>query len=847
MGAYKIVYRGVQFSAEGDAITRSDLTSEETQEDVIAGSGKPVPIIFGTRYIEPTVVGFHAVAGNTAQYYRASRPSVITPSYDPDIDDYVRMIVLSLRMVLCAGYIDGIGEWLVGSVPFIPLSPITTNPSKSNYEYARQEISNTDANMFGVGLDGGLGYPLRSSSSYLRTDAYSEFWLFKGGDYQRATSTEQLIADSRIDLGSEARGLTSLYFDGFNFGGKLPPEKWRLQVTRIFHRTQRVDGKYLDQWDGGINDLAIIETAQFMNPVVAIREMLTDPDWGEGVAETQIDDGSFIVAARTCRDEGLKYCAAHDKLGGVDKIVKSATDYVDGILFYEAATDQVRLKLIREDYTFTNIPAFDETNISSLKNYQRQHGHELINSVTIKYHDALKGSNDTVTVHDLESSSRVKRVISATLNYDGCATKLAAVRVAERELTALSKAVISFTATVNATEVLGLGDAILVSWQDLDLARIVMRISKIDYGDGTTGGITLHLIQDVFANLATFDDLVGDEPLPDDTPTLINLQENVKFLEMSNVDVNSLSNPAGDPIILSPTGKYVKAGIKYDSTVTANTFVTIDGQRVRFSIGTLLDDIHPLTDDPRSAVRQGLLIYVYGVASRTRYIRVNDEIMQVTLTGTTISDNIYEYQITRRAIDDTVSPPTKHPAGSDVWFLDDMWKYADNWDGVTPFVSLVQQGVYLDRELVTPNINFINRHTLPYPPSFVTVNGSYRARARVDGDINIVWGHRISYQGQTASVRLMNGDQQILLHQFNEPTQAFTIRSDIINLTGEHELVLYVGSSFNRLNSWQSWVFNIDWSSTIRQRTGWSYNWGNDWGGDDASGWGFDWNKFWGN
>ena len=93
----------------------------------------------------------------------------------------------------------------------------------------------------------------------------------------------------------------------------------------------------------------------------------------------------------------------------------------------------------------------------------------------------------------------------------------------------------------------------------------------------------------------------------------------------------------------------------------------------------------------------------------------------------------------------------------------------------------------------------------------------------------------------------MNGDTIVFAHQLADSFTQYVIGSDVINLTGQHDLQLYVGSTFNRLNSWQEWKIAIDWSSATRQRTGWNFRWGFDWGGDDASGWGFDWNKFWGN
>ena len=1047
MGSYRLIKRGVLFSAEGDSITRADLTAEETIEEVVTGSGQPVAVVFGTRYVNPVVVGWAGLGDRLVSYYSRGTGGQTEIRSTPiaNRDDNVRMLILSMRMVVCVGPADGVSAFTANGITFYPY----TWQSLNDYNH-RMYVSVGDADMFSgpdSSLEGGLGFTDQTNSSYQQLSSF----LFSTG--------EQTTTNAVIDSGAQARGVSSLFFHNFNFGGLIPPANWRLAVSRTEKLTHRgkdateyapqwnttgnlhiisdlsialekmfyfivldptVDKpdriRYRDQllslpyddntryqistmsylqlntrratvigsvvtrsrieqilnsyineplpyagstfstvrayswWPTGYTDrilsaysqsmlrlslrdhrplviwyfnnfvwqqhadlsvniwyrymfravaqlenqptiklverrytpfptvppstfqttvsadtwrliysidatsqpIAYDSTAdeykrefgffstfgQSMNPVHALREMLTNPDWGEGIDESRIDNGSFHFGAVTCKNERLDYCAVHDKLGSVSKIVKGVTDYIDGIVYYEAATDKVRLKLIRHDYTLANIPQFDESNMSDISNYQRQHSNETINSVTIKYHDAAKGSAETVTVHDIEASRRVGRVVAATLNYDGCATRQAAVRAAERELTALSKAVISFSCKVNASEVLGLGDAVLVSYRDLDLARIVMRVSKIGYGDGTTGGITLHLIQDVFADLTTFDDIVGDQPIPDESPVLIDLQSNVKFLEAGAVDLSTVRDADGNPIPLSPIGKYLKAGILYDSTVTNQTTVTIAGQQVKVGIGRLLHEIPPLTHDPRT---QLFSIYVQAIAYQTSYIRINDEIMSVE-TYRQISTGIAEYVINRRAQRDTVCPPTSHEIGADVWLLDEAWINNDSWDGV-PIVSLVQQGVYTDRELLTPNINFINRHTLPNPPEFVTVNGVYSPNVRVDGDLTIRWDSRTL--GADTTIRLVNGNTTIFSHQSSG--QSFVIGTDVINLTGQHNLRLYVGSIFNRLNSWQEWEFIIDWSSTTRQRTGWNFRFGFDWGGDDASGWGFDWNKLWGN
>ena len=592
-----------------------------------------------------------------------------------------------------------------------------------------------------------------------------------------------------------------------------------------------------------------------MNPVHALREALIDKDWGEGIDESLIDNGSFLLAARTCKAEGLDYCYVYDQLGGVEKLVKQITDYIDGIVYYESATNKIRLKLIREDYSFSSIPSFDESNISEIKKYQRQHSDETVNSVTIKYHDAASDSEDTVTVHNLEASHRAGKIVSVTLNYPGCAQRSAAVAVAERELTALSRALISFTARINPTEILGLGDPVLVSYQDLGIARVVMRVSKIDYGDGLTGGVDVELIQDVFADLTAFGDLIGDEPLPDDTPQLVQLQDNVLFLESSQEDLSSISYI--QQFAADPAAKFIKAGLRDSPLINDQTIVTIGGRVIGVGIGSLLHDIPMLSSDPNT---QSISVYISCRTEPTAesYIRINDEVMQIGKTVYKITDNIYEIIIVKRAQHDTVGHAHAH--ASDVWLLDKLWNTDTKWDG-SPVVSNVQQGIYTDRELLTPNISFIGRANLPLPPEYLRVDGKYLPSLSVDGDINVVCRPRpASRARQETLLVLSRGATEIFRRTvaigslsggvYSEQTihiGSTLIENAVIPET-DVDLSLSVGAIFGGRVSWQMWQVAIDWSSRDRsnERQGWNYNWGNDWGGGSASGWGYDWGNDWG-
>ena len=457
-----------------------------------------------------------------------------------------------------------------------------------------------------------------------------------------------------------------------------------------------------------------LPAGETMNPIHALRELLTNKDWGEGIPEDKIDETAFYNAAVVCHNEGLDYCNVLDQIGENDKMIKGITDYVDGVLYYNPALDLVTLKLIRDDYNIDHIPSFDESTLSEITAYKRQHSQDLINSVTVNFHDAAKGSNETFTIHDLVASDRVGKVVSAAISYDGCATARAAEVVAKRDLAALSQSVISFTAKINPPATpLGLGDPIVVSYKDLGIARVVMRISSISYGDGLMGGISVRLIQDVFSTLITSELVEPDLPIqviPPVETDLFDVSKDIMIAELSISDTvgariddkyyatgGSFYGPPDfrRPDVFTEAGsapgayatrvsayamKYLlfKAGLVYRRG-KENLTVSINNEVLPVSIGVLLTRI------PYPNIRESVLtqlgdtdvipvepfkvkVRISSIPSdaTSGVVRVDNEEIVFT-AATKISDDVFEVTLADRALGDTV--PEGHRKGANFWFL----------------------------------------------------------------------------------------------------------------------------------------------------------------------------------
>ena len=611
----------------------------------------------------------------------------------------------------------------------------------------------------------------------------------------------------------------------------------------------------------------ILPVGQSMNPIHALRETLINKSWGKGIEESYIDDSSFLVAAQTCKTEKLDFCYLH-KAVDPNPIVSLVNDYTDGVTYYNPALDKVVIKLIRNDYSIGDLPSFDESSIAMVTNFKRQQANRVVNSVTVNYHDVTFGTDETVTIHDLESTSEQRAARTASLSLPGCATREAAARVAARELSALSKSIVSCTVRINPTQPLGLGDPIVISYRDLGLARIVMRVSKIDYGTGLTGGIDVELIQDVFSD-PYYVDLVGEVTLPDEPERLADLPDIIKFLEMGYFDLQGITAPFASPNELA---RYFKVGRKSDPLADDAT-IEYNGEQLGPSIGTLLTPILPLTQHPAFDMSGHKVVVRFpNVASNYpfgTYIRIDDEIIGIT-GATKIGNNLYEVEVNSnegRAWYDTVAK--RHAIGSDVWFIGATVDNTNPWDGSPITIHQTKDGL-VDSSQLSPGITFIQRGKLPLPPQWVTVDSKYIPTLIIDGDIVVNFQARPAMEStDLIVVRLTKGSTELYRQATTLPTplrgvyasQSQTISATAISSqlsSGAHDLSLSVSSltSDGNTASWQSWDYRIDWSATTRDHTGWTFNWGNNWGSGRttsqidghpifAQGWDYDYDQTW--
>lgn len=877
--AERYIRRAALFDLQDELLIKAPDSDQIVRYNAnIPDLGRPVPVLFGTRYISPVVVAWGATNSFSRSFYNPRTrtfgrdPTYITLDNDQVVRSVTRNIpvtIFSARMVLCLGGIDTVNRYNAGTPAetsatgggddpsVVPVNNVTLppgyDPSVVSLHTPVPSVGSAAGGMFGgIFGDGGLGMPENFSNRFNYQSSYSHFWLSKGNLPRSPLKT----ITASMDGNQAYTGMTSLWFSNFNFGGKVPLPAWRVRATRIESLTT-LDGSgdYFYQWRN--NESIITEyptdrvtqrthAGSTMNPTHALREALTNTSWGAGIPEDQLDEQSFILCSQTCIRDGLDYCYLWNRLEPIDKLINSILDYIDAVLYYDPREGLYRVKVIRDDYVINAIPQFAEHNIQTLTNFKRQHGDESVNTVTITYHDYNRGANDAVTLIDQSGVNLAGQTIGASFSYEGCATKEAALRVAERELTALSQSLISFSIHVDDSyQTLGIGDAVNVSWQDMGITQLVMRILRIRHGDGTTAGVTLDLAQDVFADIHRFGEIVKPQDIEIVRPFFLLPSTVLTFFEQGYRDLPDPSTAFTN----NPRARWLKIGRTGDFP---DVEVTVDANQILWSIGKLLTPIPELTTDPRVQSFRIRVEFGATIASAildNLYIRIDSELMRCRATR--VSDQFYDLDILERAIEDSVA--FEHYVNSEVVFLDRLYEESQEWDG-SPLPIYLIQDIYYDRESVTPPIHFVGRGNLAPAPRYLKIRDQFVGHnIWVDGDLNIKWLDRARDgsnfdTGQQTRIKVTTGDSTITEQVFNVASteQQYTLSGSIIqSIVGQQlgTIIVEVDTIWEKRESWAKWSVRIDWASYDRssQRQGWNYDWGNNWGGGNSSGWGYNW------
>ena len=265
---------------------------------------------------------------------------------------------------------------------------------------------------------------------------------------------------------------------------------WAFRGTRIHVRQ---DG--LTQWYDSKSEIS-----GDMNPAHIIREVLTDPDWGMGYPEVDMDEAAFTAAADTLFSEGMGMSLLWDKQQGLDDFLAIVLRHIDASLYTDRLTGKFVLKLARGGYDVNTLPLLDESNVQRVTDFKRSTVAELTNQVSVTFWDKSTGKDNSVTVQDIALAATQGATIGTTVQYPGFTNGTIATRAAARDLKALSTPLASAVLyATRAAATMNIGDVFRFHWEEYGVEQVVFRVTNIELGDLTSNLVKLSVIEDVFS------------------------------------------------------------------------------------------------------------------------------------------------------------------------------------------------------------------------------------------------------------------------------------------------------------------------------------------------------------
>lgn len=566
--------------------------------------------------------------------------------------------------------------------------------------------------------------------------------ILMGGATQTApaTLTESLAAAGIVGQTPAYRGVLSMFFSkgvtnqpGFAFSAMNPYFKPIKALLRSYNRS----GWYLSKARIG-NDA---------NPAHIIYECWTKI---MGYSPGMIDDTRMRAVADTLHSEGFGISLVWRQQSSIEAFVEEVLRHINGAPNQDRETGRLFIKLIREDYDANALMVFDPDNCD-LDSFSRAGAAEIVNEITLKFTRAEEGGKqDAVTVQNLASIRNQGRVIPQELDYFGITDSALAARVAQRELETrsrgLAKATISATRSAFAVY---LGDAVKLTWPDLGISSLIMRVVSMNIGDLEAGTIRIELIEDNFGLPAT--SFVEAPPIgwTDNSGTAVPVVDQ-RAIEAPYWTVFRRTTSADRADYPADWGfGMVFARNPLSSSVRYQLMASPDGSTYsNIGVGNWT---------PYCALASGVdrLTTSWSITSLTSFYTVEvgdlayvgDEIVEITAIGSgTIT-------VTRGVLD---TIPQAHDAGADIFVEIDGQAGYDNEvmvDGETVYykaLTVSSQETLALGSASPMTLTLDNRASRPYPPGNVQIGGEYWPATVADTSVSVTWAHRDRTQ-QTAT------------------------------------------------------------------------------------------------
>lgn len=562
------------------------------------------------------------------------------------------------------------------------------------------------------------------------------------------------------------RGVVSLVLRQIQLSAMNPYIKpWSAELTRIIRRS---DGS--PQW---YSDKAAI--AGDMNPAHIIYECLTDRSWGRGYSSAEIDDTSFRAAADTLYAESFGLSILWDQQQDIEAFIERILQHIDGSIYVSPRTGLFTLKLTRDDYNPATLVELNPSNVIRLESFERTLPEELINQVTLSYHDRTTDKSVSISVQDIAGIERsLGEIKDAKVSYEGVANGALAARLAMRDLRQLSSTLAKISLVANRTAAsLNIGDVFRFSWPELRIEQLILRVAKIGYGTLADGRVRITCVEDVFGlpdavYLAPTETAWVDTRQAPIAANFVLVSELPYWTIVHEVTGESTTAQAE----IDPDGGLLSISVVRPSQAAINCAVLTRQGSAAFEKVGVGDFIPSCVLAKDIGQTDTVLNVLYGVdldlVTTDTYAQLGNELVAVKAVNATAGTVTVD-----RGVLDTV--PVKHLAGVRLYFTEsgqfyNTSQYLSGEVVQAKVLPATGVGVLAEASAPTISLTFAKRQIRPYPPGKFRVNNLDYSMNYITGEVTVTWAHR-SRVLQTAYL-VTQGEASI----GPEPGTTYTVR-----------------------------------------------------------------------
>ena len=652
---------------------------------------------------------------------------------------------------------------------------------------------------------------------------------------------------------SAFRGVLTIFYSGLVTSVNPYPKPWKFRIRRI-----------LMGWDGAVFypsraqiNLSVVypdlvggpsvdHLITAMNPAHIIYECITNRDWGRGAPREFIDEASFTVAADQLYAEGFGLCLKWAREDTIDSFVQQVTDHIGAVLYLSRETGLLTLRLIRSDYNPLALEVFTTSNgVVSVEEDDQSLPGSAVNELIVSYVDPITGKPRQVRVQNLASMQSTGAINSKTTSYPGLPTGSLALRVAQRDLRIHSADVRRFKMVMNRRAWNFVPGYVFKFTDPLrGINEMILRVGKVE--DHSDSQIVITVVEDIFGlSLVSFAEQEPPPPEVDQNPVpaaYYNLYE-------ANYRDLYLLLGEGDFAAVSSTDSYVYLAAARPNQY-AYDYHVYSGNSADGYFDRGIGQWTPLSTLALSVAALDTTFTLTAVQMNSHTPGIGDVLIVDSEIALVTAYNSSTGVVTvYRGCVDTI--PAPHSSGARVWFISagfgaDSTGYLETTTVGAAVRTRTSLGALHPSVAPVTNLVLQGRHSRPYPPANVRVNGTpFTSVPPVPIDFTLTWVHRNKVtQGDvmlhqysagvtppagltyTVEVRRQS-DNALLRNVTGIATASWQYTETLWAADGKPALVNLILRSVDSTAaaSWQSYTIPLQIIDD-----GWGMNFGNDWG-----------------